>query len=249
MRSTLRLRIGIALVAALAVAACESNPPLGPDGHGDFDVQVSWSPDHVHTLGDGVTFTVAVTDHDGHPVTDFEAVALERRLEGEDAWQEIELEPAGDVYRGTYLFATTGEYHLRVMAQQHGAEEMEALHEVHDPVHVGRAHEEVGSWRVEFESFPGHVHEGEEAAVRFWVTEEDADGESRPVEGLAPEIHVRTEETGEEVLLEAEEHDPGVYEAHHHFEEAGDHHVGLHFTGPDDAPDEAGFQVPVAHGH
>lgn len=249
MKTTPRLRIGTALLAALALAACESNPPLGPADHGSFDVQVSWSPDHVHTLGDAVTFTVAVTDHDGDPVTDFEAVHLERRLEGDDTWREIELEPAGDVYEGAYVFATSGEYHLRVAAREHGAEEMEVLHEMHDPLQVGRAHDDLGSWRVEFESFPGHIHEGEEAALRFWVTEEHEDGDVHPVEGLTPEVHVRNEETGQETLVEAEEHEPGVYEVHHHFDAAGEVHAGLHATGPTGDPGEAAFHLQVSHGH
>lgn len=241
----------LALAALLALTACESNPPLGPaDGHdGAFDVTVTRDAEHVHTLGHGVTFTVEVTDHDGNPVTDFEALALERKLAGSDSWRAIEMEQAGDVYQGTYVFATSGEYELRVMAQEHGAESMETIHEVHDPLHVGRAHADLGPWRVEFESFPGHVHEGEEAALRFWVTEEHEDGESHPVEGLTPQVHVRNEATGQEVLVEAEEHEAGVYEVHHHFEEAGEVHGGLHAETPSGEAGEAAFHFEVAHGH
>jgi len=99
-------------LAATALTACESNPPLSPadDHDGDFDVEVSRDRDHVHTLGEGVTFTVAVTDHDGAPATDFETVALERRLEGDEAWRQIDLELVGDVYRGTYVFVTSGRW-------------------------------------------------------------------------------------------------------------------------------------------
>lgn len=236
----------LVLLAATTMVACESNPPLGP-GPG-LNVEVTRSSDHVHTLGE-VTFTVAVTDRHGDPVTDFEAVQLERQLEGDDAWRAIELGPAGDVFQGTYVFATSGEYHLRVMAQEHGATEMEMLHEVHDPLHVGRAHADLGEWRAEFESFPGHIHEGEEAALRFWVTEEHADGESHPVEGMSPEVHVRNEETGDEVTVAAEEHEPGVYEVHHHFDAPGEVHVGLHATTSTGDPGEAAFHFHVADGH
>lgn len=251
MRTARSLRTGLALVAIVALGACESNPPLAPvEGHeGAFDVEVTRDAEHVHTLGEGATFTVAITDHEGAHVTDFEAVQLERRLEGADTWREIELELDGDVYRGTYVFATSGEYHLRVTAQEHGASEMSVLHELHDPLHVGRAHAELDAWRVEFESFPGHLHEGEEGALRFWITEEHGDGDVHPVEGLVPEIHVRMEESGQEVLLEAEEHEPGVYEIHHHFESAGEVHAGLHATTATGEPGEAAFHFHVAHGH
>lgn len=243
--------VATAALAALALTACDANPPLGPaDGHdGAFDVQVTRDVEHVHTLGHGVTFTVAVTDHDGNPVTDFEAIQLQRRLQGDDAWSEIALEQDGDVFRGVYVFATSGEYDLRVMAQEHGAESMAMIHEVHDPLQVGRAHADLGPWRVEFESSPGHVHEGEEAALRFWITEEHEDGESHPVEGLAAQVHVRNEATGQEVLVEAEEHEAGVYEIHHHFEEAGEIHGGLHADTPSGEAGEAAFHFEVAHGH
>lgn len=246
MRPTHRLRIGTALLAGLALAACESNPPLGP-GPG-LNVEVTTSTDHVHTLGE-VTFTVAVTDQHGNPVTDFEAVQLERQLVGDDAWRAIELAPAGDVFQGTYTFSSSGEYHLRVMAREHGAAEMEMLHEMHEPVHVGRAHGDLGEWRAEFESFPGHIHEGEEAALRFWVTEEHADGESHPVEGMSPRVHVRNEDTGAEVMVTAEEHEPGVYEIHHHFDAAGEVHAGLHAQTSTGDPGEAAFHFHIAHGH
>lgn len=251
MRHLERYPIAVTLLAALTLGACESNPPLAPvDYHaGDLDVVVTRDADHVHTLGAGVTFTVAITDHDGRPVTDFEAVAVERRLAADENWRAIELELAGDVYRGTYVFTTSGEHHLRVMAQEHGAREMRMLHEMHDPLQVGRAHGEMGSWRVEFENFPGHVHEGEEGAFRFWVTEEHGDGDVHAVEGMTAQIHVREKATGDEVLLDAEEHEAGVYEAHHLLAEAGEYHVGLHMSDAGGKPGEVGFDISVAHGH
>lgn len=236
-----------ALLSVAALSACESNPPLAPiDDHGgEFDVEITRDRDHVHTLGEGVTFTVTITDHDGAPATDFEVVSLERRLEGSDSWRQIELERVGDAYSGSYVFTTSGEYHLRVTALEHGEQEPTVLHEAHDPLHVGRAHADLGSWRVEFESSPGHVHEGDEAALTFWVLEEHENGERHPVEGLTPMIHVRMEEGGAEELVDAEEHEPGVYEAHYHFEKSGEVHAGLHAADGG----EAAFQFHVVHAH
>jgi len=77
------------------------------------------------------------------------------------------------------------------------------------------------------------------------VLEEHEDGERHAVEGLTPTIHVRMEESGSEELLEAEEHEAGVYEVHYHFEEAGEVHAGLHVADGG----EAAFHFHIAHGH
>lgn len=240
----------LAAALALLVGACASNPAAPGHEEGEFSVEVTYTPDHVHTLQSEVTFTVTVRDHDGNAVTDFEAVQLERLAEGSDTWRAIELAPAGDAFVGTYTFTSSGEYHLRVMAQHHGETEMSLLHELHDPVHVARAHAEAGGYRIEFESFPGHIHEGETAAVTFWVMEPEADehGERHPIEGLSAEVHVAPE--GDQgSMVEAHEHGPGEYEAEQPFAEAGEYHVGLHFTDASGQPAEAEFHVHVVHGH
>lgn len=244
----------LAFVAAVAAAsvACESNPTHPEAGHesGTLSVELSYSPDHVHLLQSEVTFRVAVTDDHGDPVTDFETIQVERRAEGSDTWRAVELQPAGDAYEGTYLFASSGEYHLRVSGQRHGQSEMSVLHEMHETMHVARAHAEAGPYRIEFESFPGHVHEGEEVTLTYWIMEPERNdqGERPPVGGLHVEAHVATG-GAQGTMVEAHEHDAGVYEAHYPFDEAGTYHVGLHLEDPQGNPIEADFEVHVVHGH
>lgn len=230
-----------ALLALLALPACEDNP-MAP---GSMVVELTMSTDHVHTLSE-ITFTVSVTQ-DGVPVTDFEMIEVQRLAAGSDTWRGTELTLSGDVYTGTYTFASSGEYQLRVAALHHGATEMEVLIEEHDPLHVGRAHEVVGDYRVEFESDPGHLHEGDVATLQFWVltAEADADGERHPVEGLHHLIAHCVDDEHEPVEVE-----PGLYTAPHEFVEAGEFHVGLHIMNHDGGMvGEASFTGHVAHAH
>lgn len=239
----------LGLVASLGLLACEGNP-TAPEHEEELTVELEIAPGHAHILQTAVEFTVRVRDGHGQAVTDFEAIQVERLQEGSDTWRAIELALDGDVYRGTYTFGSSGAYGLRVMGQRHGEAEMRLLHEAHDPLHVARAHEEAGGYRIEFESFPGHIHEGETATLRFWVmeTETDADGVRPPVPGLGAQVHCLGSEAGEE-FHGAVEAEPGLYEAAHTFGEAEETHAGLHFTGSDGQPAEAEFHLHIAHGH
>lgn len=59
-----------------------------------------------------------------------------------------------------------------------------------DHMEVGRAHQEVGGFRVEFETFPGRLHEGTEATVRFWVMEAPSSSSIRPSCQTFPHIAI-----------------------------------------------------------
>lgn len=236
-----------ALIGVFALAACEPNPPLGPaEGHDDeLSVELTLSESHIHILTP-ITFTVAVTDHHGEPVVDFETLKVERLAEGSDTWRGTELTRNGAVYEGEYTFASTGEYRLRVVGKRPDDAEEEVLHEMAEAIHTARAHAEAGGLRVEFESFPGHLHEGEEAAMKFWIMEPERNeaGERAPISGLQATI----------VCNDLEEHaaveeSDGIYVAEHHFDEAGDFVARIRFAGRDGAEAVADFTTHVAHAH
>lgn len=234
------------LLIPLLLLACDDNPTAPSE---ELTVELTMSPDHVHILQSVVTFTVEVRDSRGRLFTDFEAVQVERRQSGSDTWRGIELALQGDVYEGTYTFSSSGEYELRVTGVRAGEAEARVLYTAAEMLHVARAHAEVGGLRVEFETFPGHIHEGDNAALRFWVMEPDrVDGERPPIIGLAGQIHC-VEAGGAEDLMTTVEIEPGVYEAEHLFASAGGSHVGLHFVAPDNSTAEAAFDVEVVHGH
>lgn len=239
-------------VAVLLAAGCGENPQepredLAPE---DLTVEFTVEPDHVHILQTEAAFRAAVRTQEGDAVTDFETLEVQRRLVSGDQWNGTEAHLHGSEFEAHHVFTTSGEYRLRVRAEHPGWDEAQVLHEADGTLEVARAHAEAGGYRVEFESFPGHVHQEDTATLRFWVTEQEEDdsGTRPPVEGLSPEIRV-TEDGGQGSEHSAEETEAGVYEADHTFENAGDATIGLHFTGSDGNPAEAEFQLPVAEAH
>lgn len=235
--------LSLFVVFALLLTACDSNPvdseeELTPD---DLNVELSFSADHIHTLSE-VGVSVEVTDPQGAAVTDLDSVEVERRLDGEADWHGIELTQEGTEYNGTYTFMTSGDYEIRVSGQLPGDEERSVIYEQPDPLGVGRAHVEKSGYRIEFENFPGHVHEGEEATLKFWVSKDD-----NPVEDLSAEIHC-TDPSGTKEAHEPHVHENGVYEAHHSLEAAGEAHFAIHFAANGEEI-EADFHVPIAGGH
>lgn len=248
------------LLVPLALAACAENPvavdqtPADDDEHGhatsELNVELSVTPDHIHILQSEATFTVKVTDHDGNAVTDFDSLRVERKAHDSDTWRAIELAVDGDVFTGTYTFASSGEYEVRVAGMRHGDAAMTVMHQMAEHLHAARAHGELAENRVEFESFPGHIHQGETGAMRFWVmeAEKNADGVRSPITGLTDlKIHC-IESDGSEELHAVNEIEPGVYEAEHAFDEAGEFHAGIHMTHENETH-EAAFELHIAHGH
>lgn len=170
--------------------------------------------------------------------------------EGSDSWSAIELALAGTAYVGTYTFSSSGDYQLRVMGQRPGEAGMRVLYEAPDPLHAVRAHAEAGGYRIEFEAFPGHIREGDDAALRFWIMEpeRDASGNRSPILGVRGEVHI-VESDGSEVARDLQEMGDGVYESDHSFAAADEAHVQLHFTGADGQPAEVEFHLHIAHAH
>lgn len=235
------------LLAPLALAACSDNPVLVQPG--DVTVELELSSDHVHTLSE-ITYTVTVRDHTGAYLTDFDSLTVERKAHGSDTWRATELALTGTSYTGTYTFASSGEYDLRVSGQRHGESEMAVLHEMAEHMEVGRAHEVLNEqYRVEVETFPGHLHEGDEAEVKFWVLEPDpnAEGIRPPISGLTNlQIHCVDEMHTADITEES----PGVYVVQHTFAEVGETHLGLHVMhGDGSMMGEAEFTTHVVHGH
>ncbi len=244
MLPALALGAGVALLAG-----CEANPS-GPEHSDELTVEFSVEPGHVHILQTEVTYTVRVLDHHGEAVTDFVALEVQRLLEGGDTWRGTVLELVGDTYQATYTYSTSGEYQLRVAGQRPGDADLMVLHTAADPLHVVRAHAEAGGYRLEFETFPGHIHEGDEATVSFWIleTERNAQGVRPPIGGVSTEMHI-LEESGASFDYSPVESETGRYDVHHTFAEAGDCDFTIHFTGSDGQEAEATFHHHVVHAH
>lgn len=226
--------------------ACADNPVAVEDDHEEtLTAELALSSEHVHTLSE-LVFSVVVRDGHGDVVTDLEAVTVDRLAVGSDTWRSTELALQGSAWIGPYTFMSTGEYQLRVSVTRHGHQEPEVVHAMSESLHVGRAHMEVAGYRVEFESFPGHLHEGDEAEMKFWVfeAEKNAAGVRPPVAGLS--VHIGClEASGAFERHGAAEAEHGVYSAHHTFAEAGAFVATLHLPGAH----QAEFTTQVAHKH
>lgn len=244
----------IALLIGGFLAACVSNPTAPAqeeheEATADLVVELTLSSAHVHILSD-LTYTVSVTDHEGNPVTDFDTLRVERRAADSDIWRGTDLELHGTSYTGTYTFMSSGEYAIRVSGRRDHDASMVAMHSMPEMLHTARAHAEAGGYRIEFETFPGHLHENDTGTVKFWVMEQErnADGIRPAIADLVAEIHCLASDGSQEAHVAAEL-EPGVYQADHTFVTPGDFVGQLHFTGSDGLDAEAGFTTQVAHGH
>jgi hypothetical protein len=225
-----------AWVVALAVGAlaCSDNP-AEPD-HTDHELIVSltMSTDHLETLED-ITFTVAVTDDHGDAVTDFTTIQVEYEQEAEaGTWRSIELTLQG-----------SGDYHFRVSGMRGSETELSVLHQLADHFEIERAHTTLGDYKVEFETFPGHIHSGEAIAARFWIMNKDT---GAAVTGLAVTIGCGNPDATTEDHAVTDSGD-GVYEAMHTFTDGGDGHMAIQFTDPASMDWEAEFHLHIAHAH
>jgi hypothetical protein len=241
----LRRHLSGILALALTAGACSDNPVAVEEHDETLTADLTLSDDHVHTLSE-ISFTVVVRDHHGEAVTDLEAVTVDRLAEGGDTWRSTDLALTGSTWSAPYTFASSGEYQLRVSVMRHGATEAEVVHTMAEHLHVGRAHAEIAGYRVEFETFPGHIHEGDVAEMRFWVMEADANAEGvrPPIGGLSAHIEC-LESSGANEEHVAAEVELGVYAASHTYVEAGDFTATLHLSSGEEVP----FITHVAHGH
>lgn len=246
----LRVRLLSAVFAGSLVVGCDSNPVLAPDEHADeLSAEVVFSVTEFAILQE-FEIEVTIRNDRGDVVTDLESVQFEFQHHDAIDWDVLPLELHDDHFSARHILLTSGEYDFRVMGVPHGESEAHILHQAAEHLVFERAHFEAHGTRVEFEAFPGDIHEGDEVELRFWVFEDDHSGGGHghvAMHGLSLEIHcfeggVQVEEHP------AEEHEPGIYEAHHTFSEAGDASVEVHFqAGMEEIHGQFGF--PVGHAH
>lgn len=243
----IRHLLGLALVCPVA-SACTANP-LFPVHDEELVAEVVFSVSDLATLSQ-FTVTVHVEDHAGEHVTAMAEVRGEFQLHGDTEWKVMVLSLQGEEFVGTHTFLSSGEYAFRVLGVESEGDAEVILYESPDHLEVERAHVEVGTYRVEMETFPGEIHEGAEAAVRFWIMEADGHGSEHVhmMAGLVAEIHC-TDASGTLEQHVPHEEEPGVYEAHHTFLEAGEALVEIHFQIPGGGELEASFHLPVEHQH
>lgn len=242
----------LASLGVLLVLGCSDNPaaPIHDDDHDEeLTATLALSSDHVHTLTE-MTFTVTVMDHHGEVVTNLAEVNVERRAVGDDTWRGTALALNGTVWEAPYTFASSGEYDLRVSVVRAGATDAEVLYTMAEHLEVARIHEVVDGMRVEFETFPGHIHEGETATAKFWIVEPE-----RNALGVRPpmsDLHVTmvcNEADGSIEEHHAEEVEPGVYSAEHTFTSVGDFLAKLEIGEHGGPQSEVVFTTHVVHGH
>ncbi len=241
----MRYMRGIAalVLAGWALACSDSTAPH--DHELTVNLVIASADDHLVTL-DELTFTVSVTDEDGDAVTDFTTLQVEYELEDiPGTWNPIELALQGLAYIGTYDFGTSGEYHFRVAGMRGSDTALEVLYTLPEHVEIERAHNTVGDYHVEFESYPGHVHSGESTTFRFWVTDATA---GTSVTGLTVAITCGDPDGTTEQHSVTDNGD-GMYEAAHMFMDGGDGHVEFGFTDPANQSWQTEFHLHVAHGH
>jgi len=236
-RHTMKEKYGaLALLLPLAFAACD-NSPTGPEEYAteELTAQLVISPDHFHIWETTGAFTVAVTDPDGRPVTDFEEIRLERQRQGATNWGSITLTRDGDFYRGTYTFEASGNYNLRIAGKRAADEALKVLLTVTEPLEVVRAHATVGNHRVEFEAFPGHIHAGDSSVLTFWIASAGTghDGADHAQDDVGMHLAVRNifvTVGGSTTTLSVTESEPGRFTANHQFTAVGPAVVGIRFS-------------------
>jgi hypothetical protein len=236
-----------AAVALLAVVAAACDDSTGPDAFttDDLIAELAITPDHVHAFETLVTFTVAVEDPDGNPVTDFDVLQVERRLEGAASFSVMEADLTGSFYAVAYTFERSGNYDLRVMGQRPGDTDLVLLHEEINPLEVVRPHGHAGGYNVELEPNPGHIHEGDTSDVQFWILNPTTDA---GITGLTPTIFIEHPVAGltEHVATEGA---GGLYHAPHQFTEPGMTTVGIRFIGSDAMQHEWSLDIDIHHAH
>ncbi len=240
--------LAVLLANAVLLSACGANPTF-PDLGQNLHAELEFEATELATL---TTIEVEVIVHSDEPgaFTDLSTISVEVRLEGETEWEVTELARHEDHFSADMMFFSSGEYEARVTAQVTGSTDVLTLYQTAERMHVERIHQEVGDYIVEFETYPGHLHEGQITEVTFWVLEAGADGHAHghAIGGLAPEI-VCTDANGTVEEHAAHEHETGEYGAEHTFLEAGTAHFELHFTDAMGMDRHAEFSAPVSHEH
>jgi hypothetical protein len=221
-----KFRFVAAALVPFAFAACDTTEPDGFDTS-ELVAELAIEPHHFHIWETNGTFTVTVLDPDEEVVTEFEDIRVQHMIEGGTSWRTISLVQDGDFFYGAHVFDTSGNYALRVVAMREGDTELVPIYVAPELLEVVRAHSHAGGYTVEFETFPGHIHDGDAGAMTFWF-EDDA---GAPVAGLSPTVLIGA--AGAVATYAAVESltTPGRYSADHTFGAAGDISVGIEYTG------------------
>lgn len=240
------------LILALAItitAGCADNAIADLEATPHYDVELQFSTEHLTTL-EHVEVEAFVTDEDGALVTSLPEVNVEYRAEGSVDWSTINLAVHGDHYAAEHVFTASGEFEFRVVgAVDDHSDHLEVMYTAAGHTEIERAHMEMNGLSISFENFPGDVHEGDEAELRFWVTEATADGHlphgasATMMPGLVASVTC-LEADGETESHEADEHEAGVYEAHHAFSAAGEATITVQFM-HGGMMNEASFEMHV----
>lgn len=249
-----RLSIGF-LGLVLVLGGCVDSVIAPPD-HGDeaLEYALSFEAEPIRTLSE-THLTLHVADEHGEAMMGIDGMEIQYRPAGGAEWAAIPMTIDGSTYAAHYTFMSSGDFEFRVMGEpmhqedDHGGDhhsELEMMHEFHDDIHVERAHIDAGGYRVEYESFPGNVHAGQQVTLRFWVMEEEGDmhGSHTPIPGLTPTIRC-VESDGMIHSFPGSGMMPGTYEASHTIDTFGDTRVALLYTGKDSNPAMAEFEIHV----
>lgn len=246
---TYRLPSSLLVFGTAALLGCETNPTV-PNLADDLTAELEFVGDHLTTLTE-IEVEVRVHTSDAGVFTDFSSIAVELRREGETEWAAVELSLHDDHFTAETMFFSSGDYEGRVVAQVTGSADLITLYETTEHLHVERIHQEIGDYVVEFETYPGHLHEGETIEVTFWVLEASTDGHGHghAVGGLTPDIAC-TDADGTTEEHAAHEHEEGEYGAEHVLGDGdGTARFELHFMDSMGMDRHAEFSAPVSHGH
>ena len=236
--------LSLSKVAAVGLAGLAA---LGCEG-GD-------NPTALSDLNPNVQFRIDATELETFEEIDVEVMLMEggSPMDMREVWLEIEseaggevsrvaMEPEGDVFSAHVTFYEPGGHHLHVM----GTPRLHHLEfEMGDQeIEVGRRHEAIGPYWVEFAASPAPVEEGDAGHLRLFAYQLNADGTPGAAVGgltLAVEVH---DPTGVETTLVMVEEDLGEYEGARDFGEAGHYevHVSIDVGG---AMLSGEFELPV----
>lgn len=239
--------VGLAFATVL-ILGCEANPTF-PNLADDLHAELEFVGDQLATLTE-IEVEVRVHSSDLGAFTDFSSMVVEVRRDGETEWEATDLSLHVDHFSAETMFFSSGEYEARVIGQVTGSSDAVILYQSAEHVYVERIHEEVGDYIVEFETFPGDLHEGETIEATFWVyeTSTDGHGHGHAVTGMTADI-VCADAGGTTEEHAAHEHAEGEYGAEHTLLEAGTMHFEFHFTDALGVDQHAEFSAPVSHAH
>ncbi len=237
-------RVALMTLLPVVAAACDST---GPESFSTDELitELAVTPHHVHAFESLVTFTVAVEDPDGNPVTDFDVLQVEHKLTTASAYTVMEGALVGDFYVVEHTFEASGDHDIRVTGLRPGDAALVVLHQETSPLHAVRPHGNLGGRVIELEPNPGHIHEGDAADIQFWILDPTS---GAGIAGLTPTILIDHAVTGHTEIA-ATAGPGGLYHAMHTFTEAGITTLGIRFLGTDAAQHVWSLPIEVHHAH